>query len=403
MTNFSEMTSAMRRTLSLIACSALLGGCSTIGDTVSGVSDTVGGWMGSSAPKAAPLPTIEQSVDVATVWSRQIGAGADGQFVNLVPAVAGDRVYVAEHGGRVEALDAASGAPLWGIDLGTPLSAGPGVGDGLVVVGSGGGEVIALDAAGGSVAWRANVNAEILSVPRISQGTVVVQSSDGALHGLERSDGAKRWSNRRTLPVLTLRGSSSPALVPGGVVAGFANGKLGAYSLAKGAPAWEVSVGVPGGRSELERMVDVDSDPLVVGSALFAGSFQGRVVGISLESGRVGWSKSISTHTGFTVDRTQLYLTDDEGRVWALNPRDGGALWKQSALEGRVLSAPAELDGYIAVGDHEGNLHWLDARDGALVGRQQLDKAGLQAQPIAANGRLYVLGRGGSLTAMVVR
>ena len=205
------------------------------------------------------------------------------------------------------------------------------------------------------------------------------------------------------MPVLTLRGTSSPAVVPGGIIAGFANGKLGAFSLAQGAAAWEVTVGTPGGHSELERMVDVDADPLAVGGALFSGAFQSRVVAIALESGRIGWTKEISTHSGFAVDRSQLYLTDDEGRVWALSPRDGGSLWKQEALQGRALSAPAELDGYIAVGDHEGKLHWLDARDGAMVGRQDLDGAGIQAQPISANGRLYVLGRGGVLTALAVR
>ena len=398
-----EIRRGLSRSLTVAACALVLGGCSTIGDTVSGVSDTVGGWMGSGKPKAAPLPVIEQRVGVATLWSRQIGSGADDQFVNLVPALSGDRVYAAERGGRVYALDAVSGGMRWEIDLDTPLSAGPGVGEGLVVVGSAGGEVIALNTGGGEVAWRAAVNTEILAVPRVFQGSVVVQGADGSLHVLESRDGAKRWTSRNNPPVLTLRGTSSPAPVPGGFVAGFANGKLGAYSLAKGAMAWEVSVGVAGGSSELERMVDVDADPLVIGPALFAGAYQSRVVAIALESGRVGWTKEISTHSGFAADRSQLYVTDDQGQVWALSPRDGGSLWKQDALEGRVLTAPAELDGYIAVGDHEGNLHWLDARDGSLVARQALDKGGIQASPVAANGRLYVLGRGGTLTALAVR
>ncbi|GAB6040523.1 outer membrane protein assembly factor BamB [Endothiovibrio diazotrophicus] len=387
------------RSLAVAVCALLIGGCSTLSDTV----DTVGGWMGRDAPKSAPLPEIEQKLDVTTLWTRQIGDGADGQFVNLVPDVSGDRIYAAGRGGRVFALDAASGSSLWEIDLDTPLSAGPGSGDGLVVVGGAGGEVIALNAAGGDVAWRSSVNAEILSVPRVVSGAVVVQGSDGSLHALEQLDGSQRWVSSRTLPVLTLRGTSSPALVPGGVIAGFANGKLVAYSLAKGTMVWEASVGVAGGRSELERMIDVDADPLVVGPALFAGAYQSRVVAMAVESGRVAWSKEISTHSGFAVDRSQLYLTDDEGRVWALSPRDGGSLWKQEALEGRVLTAPAELEGYLAVGDQEGNLHWLDARDGSLVGRESLDKEGIQARPVAAGGRLYVLGRGGVLTALSIR
>lgn len=388
----------MRQILLLFLLGSLLSGCSTMSSWFDGI---LGGDDNAEPP--TPLTDIEASVQFDKRWSVDVGVGHDEQFINLQPAVAGERLYVADRKGRVVALDAASGKRLWSTETRTALAAGPGVGEGMVVVGSSDAEVIALDAGDGTVRWRVEVSSEVLSVPRIDLDKVIVQTADGSIAALDGAGGSQIWINDRTVPVLTLRGTSTPAVSLGLVVAGFSNGKLVAFSADRGFPVWEKSIAVPQGRSELERIVDIDGNPVIVGGAVFVTTYQGRIAMLELRSGNVGWERDMSSSAGLGVDFSQVYVTDDKSQVWALSRNTGASAWKNDSLAWRGLTAPQPFGDYVVVADAQGYVHLLSRHDGHIAARIEADGAGIRARPLAIKDTLYVFGNSGKLIAYTLK
>lgn len=369
---------------------SLLTGCSTLS-----------GWMGDddNAEPPAELEAITASVTLKELWSTRIGSGTDGQFVNLVPTIAGAYLLLADRNGRVVALSAETGKELWETKTDKSISAGPGAGEDLVLLGTSDAEVLALNILDGTVVWEAPVSSEVLSVPQIDRGIVVAQTADGHVAGLSAVDGHQLWTYDRTVPVLTLRGTSTPAVGGGVVIAGFASGKVAAISVEKGFVAWETSVAVPQGRSELERMVDVDDDPIVVGTAVYVGSYQGRVAVIDIQNGNLGWTRDLSSYAGLGVDFAQVYVSGADSYIWALTRSDGNSVWKQDKLHNRSVTAPEPFSNYVAVGDFEGYLHLLSRYDGHFAARVKVDSKGISARPLAVEDVLYVYGNSGTIAA----
>jgi len=381
------------RILTVLVMLGLLSGCSSLGSLVSGEDN--------SEPPA-PLEDLVDALPLKRIWSADVGVGYDEQFVRLVPAAQGEQLFVADRKGRVIALNISNGKRNWEARTKTTVSAGPGTGEGLVLVGTSDAEVLALDAEDGSLLWTAFVSSEVLAVPRVDSGVVVVQTSDGKVAGLSVTDGQRLWIYDRSVPVLTLRGTSTPAVERGLVVAGFANGKLAALSSKNGMVAWESSIAIPRGRSELERMVDIDADPVISGRTVYAATFQGRVVALDIQSGDIIWQKDMSSYAGIGVDFAQLYVTDEGSNIWALSRELGASVWKQDKLANRMVTGPEPFGSYIAVGDFEGYVHLLSRYDGHIVARGLVDKKGVKATPLALNDRLFVYGSGGVLAAFAL-
>jgi outer membrane protein assembly factor BamB len=299
----------------------------------------------------------------------------------------------------VVALDAATGGEIWSVHTREPVSAGPAAGNGLVLLGTSNAQVIALDTQDGTQRWTATVSSEVLSVPQMDIDRVIVQTADGSIAGLDAQDGHQVWISDRTVPVLTLRGTSTPAVQNGVVLAGFSNGKLTALSAEKGFVAWEKSVAIPKGRSELERIVDIDGNPVVAGASVFVVAYQGRVARVDIESGNVEWERDMSSSAGIGVDHSQVYVTDDSSHVWALSRSSGASSWKLEALANRGLTAPEVFGDYVVVADAQGYIHLLSRDDGHLAGRVELDGKGIRARPVAVGDVLYVYGSSGKLAA----
>jgi len=372
----------------------LLAGCGTMADPTS--------WFGDDVKEVEPneLTDFEKTLQVKTLWDTDTGSGTDNLRLRLIPRVDGGRVYAADSEGQVQAFDSLTGERIWGVDLDLPLSGGPGSGEGLVLLGTTDGEVVALNAENGEQLWKAQVSSEVLSVPAAESGVVVVHSIDGKLVGLSTADGKPLWLYSRKVPVLTLRGSSSPVINGGVVYTGFAGGKLVAVDLQKGFVQWEVSITAPSGRSELERMVDIDGDPFISDGTVYVATYQGELAAVSEYSGTLLWRRKLSSYSGIDADWRNLYVSDDAGNVWGINPVNGAAMWKQDKLLNRRLSAPAVIDGYVVVGDYEGYLHWLSHDDGKMVARTRIGSAAITSPPVMSDGVVYVFGDGGALAAV---
>jgi outer membrane protein assembly factor BamB len=376
-----------------LLAATVLAGCGTFADPTR--------WLGSyTVEKPTELGPAPTRLGVSTVWSTDTGSGTEGQRLNLVARVDGDRVYTADADGRVVAVDSGSGRVVWQTETKLDVTGCPGVGEGMVLVGTSNAEVAALDAATGALRWTTRVSSEVLAAPAAAQGTVVIHTMDGRLAGHDAADGKARWLYDRLASGLGLRGSSSPVIVGSRAVSGMAGGKLVAIELANGAPAWETTVTVPSGRSELARVVDIAGDPLVALGNIYVGTYNAEVASVDPGSGQVGWRKKLSSYAGLAADSRAVYASDDRGVVWALDAHSGAALWKQEGLRARRLSGPAAVGDYVVVGDFEGYVHWLSAHDGSFVARSRVGSAPITAQPQAVGTTVFVLGDKGDLAAL---
>jgi outer membrane protein assembly factor BamB len=358
---------------------------------------------GSHSPIEKIEPTELQEFtaerDVKVLWTRDTGSAVK-EFLRLMPALDAGVLYVADHGGRVTAVESSTGKEKWSINLDLSVTGATAAGDGVVVVADRLGQVVALEQADGKERWRAKVSSQVLAPALISSSMVLVQSQDGRLHGLDAQDGSVRWVYTTTVPALSLHGTSKPVGVLNAVATGFANGRVVAVDMKNGRLLWEHAVSTPRGRNEIERLVDVDSPIRVVGDMLVAASYQGKVIAVSQRTGAILWAREVSTYNAIDADRRSIFLTDEEGTVLAFDQGTGASRWKQDKLRGRRLNAPVVVDEMVVVGDLEGYVHWLSAEDGRLIARYHIGGGAIHAPGIVDGDRIFMLSLGGELAAL---
>ncbi|MEM1433440.1 MAG: outer membrane protein assembly factor BamB [Pseudomonadota bacterium] len=400
----------LRRWLPLTAL-VLLGGCSWFSwvPFVGGSDDEE-----KVSTKPAELERIDDEVRIKPVWSTRVGDGFGRKYLALVPVVLADQIFAADGYGIVESYDRFSGKRVWRTRVGKPdgsgfnpldrrdpsfVSGGLGAGAGNVYLGTTQGELIALDAASGEEQWRTVVGSEVLTRPAYGEGRVFAQTIDGRLLALDAESGEEVWRFDNQVPILTLRGTAPPIYDQGLVYAGFASGKISAVRAENGEPIWEHRVMLPEGRSELDRMVDIDGQPLVLGPVLIAATYQGRIQALRRNDGQPLWEREVSSYLDLSEGLGQVYVINEDDQIIALDLQSAEDSWTQEGLFRRKLSNPLAFDSYLLAGDDEGFLHVLAQSDGRFIGRRRIDSKGLRAKPIVADELIYVLGNGGRLVA----
>ena len=351
----------------------------------------------------AELVKFPAQLKIDHVWSAHRGGEKKVMRLGLGVAVENDRVFAAGHGGDVAAFDLTSGHRLWLAHTKAPLAGGPGTGSDVVAVGSSDGDVVALAAADGTVRWHVNVGGEILAAPAITPKLVIVRAVDGKLHGLDIGNGHELWLLEQQVPRLSLRGTSRPQVVGDLAICGFDNGKVVAANLLDGSAAWEAVITPPHGRTELERLVDIDSAALSEGNDVYVAGFQGRVAMLALDSGQVWWSHDMSSYRGIGIDQDAVYVSGSEGEVVALRRRTGAEIWRQNALAHRGLSTPAVSQDAVIVADFQGYVHWLDKTTGAVIGRDRAGKAPISGAPVVVGDRVVVVNDEDHVTVLRAR
>ncbi|MEJ0039202.1 MAG: outer membrane protein assembly factor BamB [Gammaproteobacteria bacterium] len=351
----------------------------------------------------ATLADFPATLRVQRAWDASVGGKGEKLRLGLGVATDDGRVFAAGHDGDVSAWDLQSGKSLWKTRTKAPLSGGTGAGEGLVVVGSSEGALIALNSKDGSERWRAKLNGEVLSSPEIAPRAVLVRTVDGKLHSLAPDTGKEIWQYEQPSPRLTLRGTSKPVVIGDAVICGFDNGKLVALNIPDGALLWETTIASAHGRTELERLVDIDAAVKVVQGNVYAVGFQGRVAMLALDSGQIWWAQDASSYRGLAADDDSVYVSTADGDVVALKRTTGIELWRQKGLAHRGLSAPVVLENTIAVADFKGYVHWLDKTTGAFAGRAEAGGDRVSNPPIAAGGdRVLVINDEGRVTAFKI-
>ncbi len=381
------------RSTAALLCVVALSGCTT-----------VKGWFDGKKSDGKPtepmaLTDITPSVTVSKLWSANAGKGEGRLGVRQGPVIADGRVYAAALAGGVRAFDLQTGKSVWTYDSKLRLSGGPGTGDGLVVVGGLDGEVIALDAATGAEKWQAKVGSEIIAAPAVGMGMVFVRSNDGRVTALDVASGERRWFWAHDVPLLSLRGNDAPVLGPGYLFVGNDDGTVTALAANDGRPLWEQATAQPEGRTELDRIADIDGTPVLDQTTLYASSFKRQTIAIDAPTGRPTWTSEHGGASRIGVGSDRLVVSDTNGSVFGLDKLSGSALWQQPGLARRNLTAPAVQGDYAVVGDYDGYVHWLKLDNGAFAARTRVGGKALRAAPVVTDGVLVVQNVEGELTA----
>ena len=388
----SGSTTVVRVSL-VLGCALALAGCSS-------VKGWFGGKKGDDKPnEPVALTDITPTVSVSKLWSANAGKGEGRMGVGQRPAVVDGRVYAAAVEGGVRAFDLQTGKLVWKHETRKDLTGGPGAGDGLVVVGGLDGEVIALDAATGAEKWQAKVTAEVVAPPAVGQGLVLIRSNDGRVTALDAATGERRWFWNHDLPTLTIRGNDAPTLGPGVVFVGNDDGTLSTLAMADGRVLWEQTVAEQDGRTELDRMADVDGSPLLDGTTIYATSYKQQTIAIDGPSGRPMWASNHGGAGALGNASDRVVVSSPNGTVYALDKAGGNALWQQAGLARRSLTAPAVQGDYAVVGDYDGYLHWLRLDNGEFAARARMGGTTLRATPVVVDGILVAQNVDGELTA----
>lgn len=351
----------------------------------------------SSADNSRPpaeLTPLESPFPVRTLWTRDSGAGSHQRFLNrMQPLLMAGRIYTVDTAGQVQAFEAATGRRLWRQDTGLATLTGPSGDAGRLVVTSREGEValFALAGKGLEERWRVRLSSEIRSPARIDGDQLAVRSVDGKVHLLDADSGRVIWAVSRRVPPLSLTGTSSPLLTPERVISGFDNGKLVAFNRKDGSVDWELTLSVPSGRSEIERLVDLDGQFVLRDGVIYVSAYQGDLSAVVEATGQVLWTRSFSSYQAIAIDDEALYLVDDNSHLWSIDRRSGSAFWKQDALDARKLTAPARVGDFLVVGDLDGYVHWIDTSDGRIIARSQPDVKTYLSQPLPLDTRSVAL------------
>jgi outer membrane protein assembly factor BamB len=387
----------------------MLTGCAafdTVGESMSGIKDYfIGGADNADPPNELVEYTPEIKAEV--LWKESVGVGTDGQTLKLVPAIGNGKIFAADRDGLVQARDLTTGNLAWEVEIEDEnedevhFSGGPGLGATAVILGSNNGEVIALNIDSGAVLWKTPVSSEVMSVPAVAGGIAIVRTTDGSVIALNEKTGQKVWSYEHNVPALTVRGTGAPLIIEDTIIEGYDNGKLMALRLADGKYVWESSVTIPKGRSEVERLVDIDVDPIESLGVIYTASYNGGSAAVSILDGDVLWrNEAVSSHTGLSQDEQYLYISNSAGHVLQLDKRTGSSLWEQKDLHGRRLTSPVAYQGNVVVGDFDGYVHWLSSTDGRQLARVQVAGDAIDAKPVVVGDTVYIYAKDGTLAAL---
>lgn len=352
----------------------------------------------------APLVEFDEQRIFNKQWSTSLGDGPGDIYNRLKPAIDDDTLYVASVDGSLAAVSLVDGDILWEVDVDTDqlIVGGVGIGETVLMLGVSSGEVMAFNKDNGEWLWSSDVGGEVLAAPQSKDELVFVQTFDGQMLALDITTGERVWSYRNTMPVLTLRGTSTPYMFRDSVIAGFANGQVVSFEMTTGSVRWSTRVAVAKGDSEIERIIDIDGDFLESNGLLYAVTYQGKIAAIDPSSGRRLWVNEASSYVGMSQGFGNIYVTGEDGSVTAFEKNGEGARWAQTVLARRKLSGSATLGSYVVMGDLEGYLHALSQVDGQIVARTHVDSDGVRVDLQTANDMLIVYSNSGRLIAYTI-
>lgn len=366
----------------LTGCSSFggLGGFGNFGDF--GISNLIDRFSSSKDEvqiDEEEIAALKALPSLPLMWKAKVG---ESEIAVFEPIYENGAIFTADEKGLLTRLEPLNGKEIWQVKTKLKLAGGVGAGEGLVLVGTFNGEVHAYDESGSEL-WKARLTSEVLSAPQVHNGIVVVRTGDGRVFGLDAVDGSRKWVYQGVTPALTVRNFSGALVARGAVFVGLSGGKLIAMNMLNGNIGWEAAVSQPKGVTELERMTDITSIPVIDDQQVCAVAYRGRIACFEIMDGNQIWARDASSHVGLVMDNNYIYVSEERGAVVAYDKRSGAMMWKQAKLGTRKLSAPQLVGGssFLVVADGEGNVTLLNRYDGSLVARATTDESPIYSRP----------------------
>ena len=395
----------MRYLLLLLVAASLLTGCAGLDaakDAYSSLTESLFGKDNAEPPRELDEEFIPKSL-IKVLWKESIGKGAGEQRINLTPAVNAESVLTADNRGLLVSRNRQTGEMRWEVETELNFSAGPVLSKDKLILGTKDAEIAAYALSDGTLLWKTTLTSEIIALPAVGSGVVVVRGNDGRITGLDEKNGGTLWNHERNAPTLAVRSKGGPVIVGDLVIDGFGGGKLLGLHLKDGQTEWEAVVALAKGRSEIDRLVDINANPVIRGDIIYVSGYQGGVAAVSLKDGEVQWrQEKFYSHSGLTGNKRSLFLSDASSDIWRLDMRNGNDLWKQKELHQRRLTPPIPLKDKLVVGDFEGYVHVLSQEDGSLQARVEVDDTPIEASPVVYDDVVYVYTTGGELAALAL-
>lgn len=357
--------------------------------------------------QVSPSPKVINQFSIKEVW-RNSTSGNTHIYSLLGPINYDNAIYAASRSGQVKAIDLLSGHTIWDKNLSKStlfssktalFSGGVSADDKYVYVGSERAVVYALDRNDGNVIWEKPVKGEVLARPISSEDKLIVYTASGNLQALNRNTGEDVWDVMLEVPPLSLRGNSTPTIAHGAAILGDDTGHVNAYYLNDGQLIWQQRISQPSGSTEIAKLNDVDSTPVIEGNLAYAIGYNGNVVALDLSNGQIVWRKEMGSTHSFAVDSQHLFVVDQDDNVQAVSKNGGTVLWTQADLLHRQLTDPVLYENYIVLGDFEGYLYWLSKDNGEVVAKTQVSSSGLISKPLVVDNKVIVQAKNGDIYA----
>lgn len=321
--------------------------------------------------KSSPLPKYKQTVSIKVDWRVNLGRGARLQLRHQAPAESGDHIYICDWK-RLIVLDTKSGKRVWHKKLNYPLSGCMvNFGD-RIYLSDEEGTVYAIDSESRDIIWQNDINADSIGPPAANQNVVLIQTVNEKLYALNSNDGSQLWVYSAYNPGLTLFGSFQPIILGNIAISGFADGSVIVFDLRSGNPVSVRQISVPQGQSDIERLVDIDSNAIFEKGILYISSYSGTTIALNLNSGKEVWRQSIGSFLNMAAGEDQLFLVDKDSRIYAIDKQDGSVIWQRDDYLYRELTAPVIGDDYLAIGDAKGYVHILSLKDGSTLAHKKI-------------------------------
>ena len=333
------------------------------------------------------LYSIQDNRTLEREWS--VSNNNELTYGRLIPVIYEGKVFYINSAGYLSSVDLDSGEILWSKNTQDVVSSGLDVNFKTISYGTLDGSIVALDFQDGSELWRSAISSESLSPPANSGSHVIIQTVDGRIAGYDLKSGKQEWFHQTVLPTLTLRGTSRPIIDQGFIFTGFASGKIAMIYPDSGAIRLELPITLNEGKSELERIIDIDGRPIIVNDLLIAASYQGNITAINLRDGRPAWQEELSSFKDLTSNGNRVVAVDEKSILKAFGTATGAIIWDQKDLKLRKLTSPASISNLIAVGDYDGYVHLLNAQSGNFEGREKVSRNPITE--IISNGNFLLI------------
>ena len=317
------------------------------------------------------LSSFSNQKTITIAWKKSFKG--ENKMGNFQPDFSSQNLFFSDITGNVVSINSETGIENWSSKLNF-LASGTAAGFGIVIVSDIEGNVIALNQNDGSELWTSNVKGEVLTKAAIDAKIVVVKTGSGGLIGLERETGNIQWSYRSKLPLLTVRGNSSPIIVEDRIYASFDNGRLAVFEIDSGFPIWDGAISYVSGVSELENLIDSDSDPVVDGGLVYTTNYQGNLNIFDVAQKRSVWSYETSSFYSPIITRGMLMVIEADSQIKSFSLKTLEESWINDDYLNRSLSNAVTYKGNIVTGDYEGYLHIIDPLNGKTIGRKKISR-----------------------------